>query len=263
MTAMATKEPLRRTTVPPPSYLGRMLDLLEVAVTDPASPLTLSGLSERVGIPQSTASRLIGQLTSWGFLTEGPGGRHAPGPRLVGISAAVAEWAHGDQRLLEATRLLAAATGESATAGRIVGDRILIVARTESSRALRAVNRTGEVVPASRSAIGKAILCWLPRDRQLDLLRAEGVAEPARVLDGLADELAEACERGYAVDEENLSVGLRCRAMAVIGWDGLPAAALSVGGPTARFTTEVADECVRALRTETSRLTGAPPSAPL
>jgi IclR family acetate operon transcriptional repressor len=256
MTTMATKRAAPPSTAQSPSYMGRMLDLLELAVTDPASPFTLSELADRAGIPQSTASRLLGQLTSWGFLTEGAGARHAPGPRLVGMSAAVAEWMHGDRRLTEATRALSAATGESATAGRVVGERIVIVARTESRRALRAVNRTGEVVPASRSAIGKAILSGLPRPRQLDLLRAEGVAEPARTLDGLADELAEARERGYAVDEENLSVGLRCRAMAIPGWDGPPVAALSVGGPTARFTAEVADGSVRALRTEISRLNG-------
>lgn len=238
------------------SYLSRLLDLLELAVSDRAASLSLSELADQAGMPVSTASRLLGQLRSWGFLVEVDGGRTAPGPRLISMSAAVARSAYGDQRLTEATRALTAATGESATACRIVGDQLVIVARTESGRPLRAVNRTGEVLPPSRSAMGKVVLSALPANRQLDVLRAEGVADPQGTLAGLHDELAEAARRGYAVDEETLAVGLRCRAVVVLGWDDQPIAALSVGGPTVRFTTELADESVAPLQAQAAELSG-------
>jgi IclR family acetate operon transcriptional repressor len=173
----------------------------------------------------------------------------------VAMSAAIAEWLHSDRRLRDATRALSAATAESATAGRLIGDKVLIVARTEPDHPLRAVNRTGELVPPSRSAMGKAILCWLPRDRQLDLLRAEGVADPEGLLDDLAEELAAAREVGYAVDEETLTVGLRCRASAIQDWDGIPVAALAVSGPTARFTAPLADAAVPLLIQEIKTIT--------
>jgi len=233
-----------------------MLDLLELAVSDKGTAASLSELAERAGMPVSTTSRLLAQLRSWGFLVEVDGGRHAPGPRLIAMSATVARAAYGDQRLKEATRVLTAVIGESATAGRIVGDRIVIVARTESGRPLRAVNRTGEVLPTSRSAMGKAVLSVLPENRRIDFLRAEGVADPERVLHELADELDEAAARGYAVDEETLAVGLRCRAVPVLGWDGTPVAALSVGGPTVRFTAELADDSVPPLQAQAAELAG-------
>lgn len=238
------------------SYLARLLDLLELTVSDKGAVSSLSELAERVGMPLSTTSRQLAQLRSWGFLVEVDGGRHAPGPRLISMSAAVARVAYGDQRLKAATRVLAAVTGESATASRIVGDRLVIVARTESGRPLRAVNRTGELLPASRSAMGKAVLCALPVDRRLDFLRAEGVADPEATLGTLQAELEEAAARGYAVDEETLAVGLRCRAVAVLGFDGTPVAALSVGGPTVRFTRELADQSVPPLHTQAAELAG-------
>jgi IclR family acetate operon transcriptional repressor len=238
------------------SYLARMLNLLEEAVSAKGSLSSLSELAERAGMPVSTTSRLLGQLRSWGFLVEVDGGRIAPGPRLISMSAAVARTAYSDERLNEATRVLTAVTGESATASRIVGDHLMIVARTESGRPLRAVNRTGEVLPASRSAMGKAVLSVLPVHRQLDLLRAEGVEDPESTLAELADELRMSAERGYAVDEETLAVGLRCRAVAVLGWDGIPVAALSVGGPSVRFTAEVADESVLPLQSQAAELSG-------
>lgn len=238
------------------SYLARLLDLLELTVSDGGARSTLSELAQRAGMPVSTTSRLLAQLRSWGFLVEVDGGRHAPGARLITMSAAVARSTYGDRRLKEATRVLTAATGESATACRVVGDQLVIVARTESGRPLRAVHRTGDVLPVIRSAMGKAVLSMLPVHRQLDLIRAEGVANPEAALADLREELAETAARGYAVDEETLAVGLRCRAVAVPGWDGTPVAALSVGGPTVRFTAEVADEVVPALRTQAAELSG-------
>jgi IclR family acetate operon transcriptional repressor len=238
------------------SYLARLLDLLELTVSDKGALASLSELADRAGMPVSTTSRQLAQLRSWGFLVEVDGGRHAPGPRLISMSAAVARSAYGDQRLKAATRVLTTVTGESATASRIVGDRLVIVARTESGRPLRAVNRTGEVLPASRSAMGKAVLALLPADRQLDFVRADGVPDPEATLAGLQTELAEAAVRGYAVDEETLAVGLRCRAVAVLGFDGLPVAALSVGGPTVRFTSQLADESVPPLQSQAAELAG-------
>lgn len=238
------------------SYLARLLDLLELTVSDKGALATLSELAERAAMPVSTTSRQLAQLRAWGFLVEVEGGRHAPGPRLISMSAAVARSVYGDQRLKAATRALTAVTGESATASRIVGDRLVIVARTDSGRPLRAVNRTGEVLPASRSAMGKAVLSLLPADRRLDLLRAEGVPDPEATLRALSAELDEAAARGYAVDEEMLAVGLRCRAVAVLGFDGVPVAALSVGGPTVRFTPELADQSVPPLQSQAAELAG-------
>lgn len=236
------------------SYLARLLDLLELAVSDEGATMSLSEFASQVGMPVSTASRLLAQLRSWDFLIEVDGGRTSPGPRLISMSAAVARSAYGDARLMAATRALTNATGESATVGRVIGDRLIIVARSESPRPLRAVNRTGEVVPAGRSAMGKAVLSVLPEDRQLDFLRADGASDPHATLESLRAELYEAAQRGYAVDEETLTPALRCRAVAVLGWDGAPVAALSVGGPTIRFTPEVADESVAALRAQAREL---------
>lgn len=239
------------------SYLGRLLDLLELVVSDEGASMSLSELAGRAGMPVSTASRLLGQLRSWGFLIE-VDGRAAAGPRLVSISAAVARSAYGDERLKAATRALTNDTRESATACRVIGDQLIIVARSESVRPLRAVNRVGEVVPSGRSAMGKAVLSLLPEDRQLDFLRADAVPDPRATLESLRAELDEAAQSGYAVDEETLTPGLRCRAVAVLGWDGAPVAALSVGGPAIRFTREVADESVASLREQARELSSRP-----
>ncbi|WP_329179429.1 IclR family transcriptional regulator [Streptomyces sp. NBC_01477] len=237
-----------------PSYMGRILNLLELSVIADQAPLTLSELAVAADVPLSTASRLIAQLIAWGFLDEAPNSRFVPGRRLVAMATAVGEHLYSNDRLQLATRRLAAITGESTTAGRIVGNSMYIIARTESDQPLRAVSRIGEPIRPESSALGKAIMSHLPRAGQLALLSGAGVEDPEGVREAILPELEEARRQGYAVDEETYSVGLRCRAVAVIGADGRAVAGLSVSGPAARFTTDLAEKAVPALCQEAAAI---------
>ncbi len=237
-----------------PSYMGRILGLLELSVVADRAPLTLSELAAAADAPLSTVSRLTAQLVTWGFLDETPAHRFVPGRRLVAMATAVGEHLYSNDRLQQATRSLTGITGESTTAGRIVGNSMYIIARTESEQPLRAVNRIGEPIPPECSALGKAIMSHLPPALQLALLGGSGAHSPEAVLEKMQPELAKARRRGYAVDEETYTVGLRCRAVAVIGPDGVAVAGLSISGPAARFTYDLAEEAVPALRREAAAI---------
>lgn len=234
--------------------MERLLDVLEATIGTNGTPQTVTEISQATGVPLSTTWRLVSQLASWQFLADCGGGRYAAGPRLVRMSINVTENLHSREALSRATGALSIATGESVTAGLLVGDSLVIVARTESDESLRAVNRIGEVVSPSTSAMGKAILSRLPRERQLAVLRAEVGDRAEDVLDDLAGELAQAHAEGFAVDEETYAVGLRCRAAAVIGLAGHAVAGLSIAGPAARFTPALADQAVTPLLLEAERL---------
>jgi DNA-binding IclR family transcriptional regulator len=230
-------------------YLGRLLDLLAVVGECPG--LTLAELSRRTGIPPSTLSRLTNLLADRGFLRrlEGHGG-FMPGPELelFGLRSL--------QRLTELGRFdacvdrLAAVSDESVSVGVLSGSRIVLVARRESMHPLRMVVRVGDVVPAHRTAMGKAILAHLPRDRRLALLEASGVECARPHLGALESELDAVREHGYAVDEGVFAVGLRCVGAAFFWGGGEPAGAISIAGPDARFSEQRARDAVPALRAE-------------
>ncbi|MFI1093748.1 IclR family transcriptional regulator [Streptomyces sp. NPDC020917] len=241
-------------TTKSPSYMGRILNLLELSVIADSAPLTLSGLATAADAPLSTVSRLTAQLVAWGFLNETAEHRFVPGRRLVAMATAVGEHLYSNDRLQQATRHLTGVTGESTTAGRIVGNSMYIIARTESEQPLRSVSRIGEVIPPHSSALGKAIMSRLPRSRQLALLGGAGLEDPEAVLEKMQPELEEARRCGYAVDEETYTVGLRCRAAAVIGPDGTAVAGLSISGPAARFVHELAEQAVPALCREAAAI---------
>lgn len=239
---------------PRASYLRRILDVLEtVALGDEAS-LTVTSIASRAGVPLSTTSRLLAQLVSWDFLVDRAGGHYAPGPRLIRIAVRTLDTLHGAEELHRSTEALCSETGESVTAGVVMGDHLMIIARTEPAQQLRAVSRVGEIIPPSRTALGKAVLAQQEPDRRLAVLRAEAGDQAEDVLAGIATELERARKDGYARDEEQYEVGLRCRAAAIIGRYGAPVAGISIGGPSARFTPELAAEAARALLMQVARL---------
>jgi IclR family acetate operon transcriptional repressor len=170
------------------------------------------------------------------------------------MSLSVSEGLHSVDALARATRTLCAVTGESVTAGLLIGSTLLIVARTESNNSLRAVNRIGEIISPTYSALGKAMLSRMPEEKQLQLVHAEVGDRADSVLFGLRKELDDAVLSGYAVDEETYAVGLRCRAAAVIARDGTAIGGISIGGPAARFTRELADEAIAPLLVATAEL---------
>ena len=161
MEVALTENKLSLTGSPKTSYMGRILDILEMAAVSPDGPMTLTEIASQAHVPLSTTSRLLAQLEEWGFLIGNDAGRYVPGGRLVRMSVSVASQLHSPQHLLEATKALAEATGESVTGGLIVGTKMFIVARTESEHPLRAVNRIGELISPVHAALGKAVMSRL------------------------------------------------------------------------------------------------------
>jgi IclR family acetate operon transcriptional repressor len=90
------------------------------------------------------------------------------------------------------------------------------------------------------SGIGKAILAAMPPAEAAKILQKRGLPRftdrtidtPAR----LREQLAEIRARGYAVDDEEYAIGLRCVAASIFDENGAQVAAVSLSGPTARIT---------------------------
>lgn len=236
----------------PVSYLGRLLDVLDLVASDDLSEIGLTELAARCGMPLSTTSRLIALLADRGYVTRAGSGGFAPGSRLVRLGLRALDRLEDTDRLDVAVRELATRTGESVSAGLLVGDEIVLTARRESEQSLRAVARVGDVIVPHTSAMGKAVLAHLPADRRLAVLRAAGSTPEQQ--ERLHDELVETSRTGVGIDEQTYAVGLRCRAAPILGRDGSALGGISIAGPAARFTRERADACVDALLEVAQRL---------
>lgn len=230
------------------SYLRRLLHFLSVALSDGSNARGLTEIAREAGIPLSTASRLASLLTESEMLRVLPSGGYGPGAELIRIAGNALVSLRGDLHIQTVVRSLAEATFESASAGMLVGDVIVLIAREEPEHSLRAVARVGDSISPHTSAMGKAILANLRPERRLAVLRNAAGPDAGRIDEELTGELAAVRIQGYALDEGTYSPGLRCRAAAFLDEEGLAVGGISVAGPAARFSLEMASECLPLLQ---------------
>jgi IclR family acetate operon transcriptional repressor len=241
-------------------YLRRLLRFLSAAVSDDpgARGRGLTELARATEIPLSTASRLAALLTDAGMLRPLPTGGYGPGAELIRIAGNALVSLRGDSNVEAVVRELVEGTGESASAGILVGDVIVLVSREEPDHSLRAVARIGDSIAPHTSAMGKAILALLPAERRLALLRHAVGADADELDRELEAELDEVRHVGYALDEETYLPGLRCRATAFRDGQGNAIGGISIAGPAARFSHDRATVCVPLLVAAAARLSATP-----
>jgi DNA-binding IclR family transcriptional regulator len=243
--------------LPRTSYLGRFLGLVQVVSAAPDGGLTLSELAAQGGVPASTVSRLARLLEEHGLARRLPDKRYVPGPGLVTLGLR-SLGRLPSERFHDAVQTLVDLTSESVSVGLLLGSEITLVARRESAHPLRYVAKVGDVVAPHRAAMGKVVLAHLPPDRRKEIVHAAVGAEADEVLASLAEELAATLATGVGRDEESFAVGLRCVAAPILDESGEAVGAISISGPAARFSRELADGFIPALREQTRRLSQLP-----
>ena len=204
-----------------------------VHVLETADPPTVGALSTRLGLPKSTASRLVGALERQGLIQrDGGAGQLVPGSVLQRY----ARRETGDAELVDlasdALDRLAQASGETINIGVPSLGAVELLAQRDSRHFLGSTNWVGRRVPAHGSALGKVFYAFgaLPvPSGPLEPLAPRTSVGPAEL--GL-DEVA---AKGYATAVEELEPGLWAVAAPVHDASGAVVAALSISGPTVRL----------------------------
>ncbi len=213
--------------------VARVFDLLEL-IADAGGSVTLSELSTTAGLPLPTIHRLLRTLVSLGYARQLQNRRYALGPRLVRLGE-VANRQFG-QIAMPQLKELVERLGETANLATIDGDRVIYVSQAPSPHAMRMFTEVGRRVYMHSSGVGKAILAQLDDAEVRDIVGRTGLPHATEntidSVDKLLAELAEIRRRGYAIDEGEQEIGVRCYAMAV---PNMPVpTAVSVSGPRTR-----------------------------
>lgn len=220
--------------------LVRALHVLRAIAAAPDG-LILRDVARGVGLPVSTAHRLLTTLESERFVRANPDtGAWTVGPEAFAVGQSFVR--ARDIAALARPRLRALTQRWSETASLYVEAEggLVCVAQVESRQMMRAVARVGAVVGLHCTGAGKALLAALPAaERAAALTALDYAPRTARTLRdraALEQALAETRARGWAVDDEELVEGVRCAAAAILDHEGRPLAALSVSGPAGRVT---------------------------
>ena len=135
---------------------------------------------------------------------------------------------------------MALACGETVNLGHWDGTAIVHLDKINSTEIFRLDVGLGALAPAYCTGLGKAVLAFLPDHELEDYLQSvEWVAMSPKTIktpEKLKVDIEKIRKRGYAIDDEELSLGLRCVAAPVFDHTGRPTYAMSVSGPTQRMS---------------------------
>ena len=231
----------------------RSLDLLEV-VAARGGTLTIGEIAAETGVPLPTAHRLLRTLVDRGYMRQTADRRYALGFRLVPLGGSASSMVGaGTERVLGG---LVDALGETANLAMLDGDRVAYVAQVPGRHAMRMFTEVGRRVHPHCTAVGKALLATSSTDDVRRMLGRTGMprhtAHTLTDVDSYLAQLDTVRERGYALDEGEQEVGVRCVAVALPA--GALRLALSISGPAPRMTDELLDDAVPLLQRTAARL---------
>lgn len=225
--------------------LDRGLELLAILAEEDG--LTLTDLARKSGFSPSTVHRILLTLEGRGFVQNDM----ERGYWLIGIKTfKIGSAFLRNRRVASMGRLtmreLMGKTGETVNLGIEDNGEVVFISQVESHDTLRAFFRAGSRGAMHASGVGKALLAELPehRIRQIcGLRRLERFTEKTRTdLAELMRELDDSRRRGWAIDDEERTLGMRCVAAPIFNEHGEPIAAVSTSGPSVRITLRKLDE---------------------
>jgi DNA-binding IclR family transcriptional regulator len=201
--------------------------------------LGVSEISGLVDVPKPTVYAMLRTLERHGLVVQDvEGGKYSLGPAVLQLGNAYLDGSQLRARSSSWADLLARQTGEAVWVGVLSGRNVVVVHHAFRPDDLVQILEVGAAVPWHACALGHAIAASLDDDAQKELL-----AGPAQRLTGrtvtdpeaLREGLAATRERGYAVEDQEATVGDAGLAAPVFDWSGRAVGALGVVGPAERL----------------------------
>lgn len=212
------------------SGLDRALSLLDALIRDRGGH-PLPWHARHLGLPLSTAYRLVAQLRAHGLLSPGARGYFWPGPAFLAMARAADPVATLAEIARPFVRRLARRRRAIVHLGVWEGDMVGYIVK-ESGNDLTLFTREGGQQEGYCSAVGRVLLAHRPEaEREAYLSAGPFVALTRRTRTEPADLralLGQVAAQGHAVDDREIADDLLCVAVPVFGPDGTVIAALSL-----------------------------------
>lgn len=220
--------------------LARGLAVLR-AFADARKPQTIAQLSQQTGIPRAAVRRCLHTLRQLGYV-DAEMNNFSLRPKILALGYAYLSSTPLTVAAQPCLNGISKALGESSSLAVLEEDQVLYLARAATSRVMSVSLSAGSRLPAYCTSLGRVLLAHLPDD-ELDAYLARTALLPKTehtVTDAgrLRALLAQVRSDGYAINNEELELGLRSIAVPVRGASGRVLAALNVGAQAVRVAPE-------------------------
>ena len=222
--------------------VDRALLIIETLAEDDEG-YRLSDLAVRTGLSTSTVHRLLATLEKRRFVQfDRDESKWHVGAQCFAVGATFTRRRNFVAQAMPYLRKLRDLTRETANLAVVDDQSIIVLTRMESREIMRSLTKVGGRVAMVASGVGKAVLAtYSDKDvnaiicRQgMPRLTEKSIVRPSE----LFRELEAIRRQGYAVDDEEARMGLRCVAAVVYNDCGEPLAAISVSGMSSRMIDE-------------------------
>ncbi|MBB1596237.1 MULTISPECIES: IclR family transcriptional regulator [unclassified Achromobacter] len=227
--------------------IERAMRLLD-ALAAQQDPVTLKELSATTGLHASTAHRILNDLVVGRYVERVDNGLYQLGMRLLELGSLVKGRLNVREAAISAMRSLHKLTGQTINLSVQQGDEIVYIDRAWSERSgMQVVRAIGGRAPLHLTSTGKLFLSTGDTRQVRAYALRTGLAGHTRNsltdLDRLERELALVRRHGYARDNEELELGVRCIAAGIFDDTGKLVAGLSISAPAERLQ----DDWIKAL----------------
>ncbi|WP_079988057.1 IclR family transcriptional regulator [Anaerotruncus rubiinfantis] len=219
----------------------------------PAQPrLSLAQISQQLGQPKSTTLNLLRTLERGGLLLRAQGEQtYQLGYKLMELSYCLRASLPIIQYAMPFLEEIQIKTGEIVYLTSHINGRVLYLEAMYPSIRIGNYSITGKTLPMYCTGCGKAMMAYLPQeeiDFVIDRWGLQGFT-PNTITDRdvLNAELNSTRQRGYAIDIEEESPGVKCVAMPVRDSSGYPTGALSISGTLMSMKDELLEDYAKIL----------------
>lgn len=225
-----------KTTV---QVIDRLASLLD-ALSRYQDPVSLKELAIVTNLHPSTAHRILNDLVTTRFVDRAEGGNYRLGMRLLELGNVVKSRLNVREAAIEFMRALHRQTQQTINLSVRQGDEIVYIDRAFSERSgMQVVRAIGGRAPLHLTSTGKLFLSLDEAKAIRAYTTRTGLAghnkNSITDLSKLEKELADVRANGFARDNEELELGVRCMAAGIRDDSGKMIAGLSISAPADRL----------------------------
>jgi len=220
--------------------IEKVLNLLELLADD--NELRITEISQKLNMGITTVYRMLNTLKCQGYVIQNEkNSKYYLGNKLFILGNKIQNTFSLLNIVLPFLKSLSQETIESINFSVLEGKDSLCLSKVDSSEVLRTEVKIGERLPAHCTAVGKAMLAFLPEDELnrlygnkddgLDTLTIHSISSVSELMKCLE----EIRKKWYALDQEEYHIGVNCLGVPILNTKGISIAGISITGPSSRF----------------------------
>lgn len=250
---------------PTVQVIERMFTLIDVLASREEA-ISLKEISEKAGLHPSTTHRILNDLASGRFVDRPQAGSYRLGMRLLELGNLVKARLNVRDAAMAPMRELHKQIHQPVNLSMRQGDEIVYIERAYSERSgMQVVRAIGGRAPLHLTSVGKLFLAADDPQRVRAYATRTGLTGHTKnsitLMQVLERELSKVRQYGYAHDNEELELGVRCMAAGIYDDQGKLVAGLSISAPSGRLEEEWLPK-LRAVADDISRTLGYQPGKP-